>query len=95
MKKNKWEMKAKIINLYLTVFLFKTEKKTCECEIIISCWKLKNTMKKKIKSILINIFILITFNFMFYYLLTLNIMSYRINRKISNLTFIITYNLKN
>jgi len=39
-------------------FFSKQIKNMWECEIIISCEKLKNKMRKKIKNILINIFIL-------------------------------------
>ena len=80
-KIKKWEMKVKIISLYLTVFCFSKQKENMwECKIIIICEKLKNIMRKKIRNILINIFIL------HYYLLTLNVMPYKINRKILNLT---------
>jgi len=59
--REKMRDQSKLINLYLTVFIFfKTKRKEnmWKCKINLICGKLKNTMRKKIKNILINIFIL-------------------------------------
>jgi len=45
-----------------------------------TCEKLKRKLEKKIKNILI-IFLFILFDFMFYYLLTLNVVFYKRNKK--------------
>jgi len=53
---DKWEMRAKIMNLCL-----QKQEKIWEWEMIIICEKLKKTMRRKIKTILINIW----FNYSF------------------------------
>jgi len=56
--------------------------------------KLKKQWKEKIK-IILTIFFFIKFNFILYYLLTLNFAFYKRNKKISNLIFgILLSNLK-